>query len=456
MWFASGGGEMFLSHSRSISNKRPASSFGHWQIATALCATIVEWGTYILIARTLAPSFFGTYVFVQWLATITVPLIGVGTSTLSNRRIADLQSRETARSAAGIFYFLWYRQCHSMLLYCLLYIALAYPLFKLFHICQPQLLLLASLSALPLFLSSVAGITLRSLRRIDLLVTLHLFGALSALLFCLIASQISKERVGILLLASSLAGTLTLIMAILCVTRLLPLRQALRPGIFLKERLLQQLKRAPLFFLCDLIVWQRSELLLLACWRRPDELAFYTMSTLFSTGLLQLAPLLFSLLIQPILHRYFPQRRYLSAYSTFMRSSCYIALLALSLCSAAIWFSPLLVLTLFGVAYLPLILPLRILLVSALFGSVATVSLTHLTANEHKKAQLWVGMSAASLNALLAVPLVALWGMTGAALACTCAQIVSSVGSILLCSRLLKRTATLQLPDRLQARRQAS
>lgn len=443
---------MLLSHSRSISNKRPASSFGHWQIATALCATIIEWATYILIARMLAPSSFGIYVFVQWLATITIPLIGVGTSTLSNRRIADLQSRETSRSAAGIFYFLWYRQCYSMLLYCLLYSSLAYPLFRLFHICQPQLLLLASLSSLPLFLSSVAGITLRSLRRIDLLAILHLFGALSSLLFCLLVSQIGKERVGILLLASSLAGTLTLIMAILCVTRLLPLRQALRPGIFLKERLLQQLKRAPLFFICDLVVWQRSELVLLACWRHTDELAFYTMSALFSTGILELAPLLFSLLVHPILQRYFPQRRYLNAYSTFMRSSCYIALLSLSLCSAAIWLSPLLILTLFGAAYLPLVSPLRILLISALFGSVATVSLTHLTANEHKKAQLWVGMVAATLNTLLAVPLVVLWGMVGAALACSCAQIVSSIGSILLCSHQLKQSSTLQL----QARRQAS
>jgi O-antigen/teichoic acid export membrane protein len=445
---------MFLSHSRSLSNSKKilVSYCGHWQIGMALCATIIEWGTYILIARALAPSFFGAYVFVQWLAAFMVPLIGVGTSTLSSRRIADLQSRETSRSAAGIFYFLWYRQCQSMLLYCMLYISLVYPLFWLFHVCEPQLLLLAGLTVLPLFLSSVAGITLRSLRRIDLLTILHLFGALCTLLLCLLASQANKERIGMFLLASSLAGTLTLIMAIFCVTRLLPLRQALRPGIFLKERLLEQLKKAPLLFICDLIVWQRSELLLLACWRRSNELAFYTMSVLFSTGILELAPLLFSLLMQPLLQRYFPQRRYLDAYGTFVRSSCYIALLALSLCISAILVSPMLIRTLFGAGYLPLILPLRILLVSALFGSVATVSLTHLTANEHKRALLRVGVVAATLNVLLAVPFVMLWGVIGAALACTCAQIVSSIGSILLCSRHLKRSVTMQLKDRRQAR----
>jgi O-antigen/teichoic acid export membrane protein len=235
------------------------------------------------------------------------------------------------------------------------------------------------------------------------------------------------------------------------VTRLLPLRQALRPGIFLKERLLQHLKSPPLFFICDVIVWQRSELLLLACWHRADELAFYTMSMLFSTGVLELAPLLFSLLVLPILYRYFPRRRYLNVYSTFIRSSCYIALLALFLCTSAILLSPMLILSLLGADYLPLIPPLRILLISALFGSVATVSLTHLTTNERKKAQLWIGTVAAILNVLLALPFVMLWGMIGAAIACACAQIVSSIGSILLCSLLLKRAVTTQLKDIRQA-----
>jgi O-antigen/teichoic acid export membrane protein len=300
-------------------------------------------------------------------------------------------------------------------------------------------------------LSSVASITLRSLRRIDLLAILHLFGALCTLFLCLLASQVNKERIEMFLLASALAGTLTLIMAVLCVSRQLPLRQALRPGIFLKERLSQQLKRAPLLFICDLIVWQRSELLLLACWRGADELAFYTMSTLFSTGILELAPLLLSLLIRPLLQRYFPQRRYLNAYGAFIRSSCYIALLALVLCTSASLVSPMLILTLFGTAYLPLIPSLRILLIAAPFGSIATVSLTHLTANEHKRAQLWIGVIAATLNVLLAVPLVMQWGMIGAATACACAQIAASIGSILLCSRQLKRNITMQLKDRRQA-----
>jgi len=438
-----GGVNMLLLHSRAISCKRLVSSFSIWQVSTTFCAILLQWGTYVFIARALGPQRLGIYLFVQWLTTVAVPLIGIGTSTLANRHLTEIQSRETLRSSAGIFYFLWYRQCYRILVYCLLYLILAYPLHAFFAICQPQLLLLACLSMLPLLLSSVAGITLRSLRRSDLLTTLHFCGAIFALLLSLLACRIGKNHISLLLLASTLAGTLTLLLALLYLTRLLPLRQALRPGIFLKERLQQHLKGTPLLFFCDAIVWQRSEILVLACWRSSDELAFYTISSLISTGIMQLLPLLSSLLISPLLHRYFPGRRYPTTYNSFIHSSCSVGLLALISYALLFIWSPELLTLFFGREYLPLLQPLHILLISALFGSIASISLKHLLDGGHKKMQSGISTAAAIINVLLALPFVAWWGMTGAALACATAQIISAAGSILLCVRLLKQ-ATIQ------------
>lgn len=432
---------MILPHSRNIQGKRSSASLSFWLPGITLCSMFVGLGTYIVIARTLGTRIFGTYVFVQWLATAAVPIIGVGTSRLTSRHIADIQSRETPRMAAGIFYFLWYRQCQSILVYTLAYLLLAYPLYWLFGICHPLLLLLASLSTLPLLLSSVVGITLRSQRRADLLTVLHLLGTFSVLLFILIASQLGNEHIGLFLLSSALAGTLTLIMAVICVTRLLPLRVALQPGIFLKERLLFKFKCSLLAFICDAIVWQRSELLLLAYWRKPDELGFYTISAMISTGVIEIAPQLFSFWIQPVLVQYFPHQRYRTPYDAFIKTSCYIALIAIPICVIITAFCPAVVLYTLGSDYLPLVQPLRILLISATIGSIATVSLTHLATLQQKKAQLQLGMGTACLNIMLALPFVFLWGMTGAALASASAQMVSALGSMLLCGRLLKKGA---------------
>ena len=107
------------------------------------------------------------------------------------------------------------------------------------------------------------------------------------------------------------------------------------------------------------------------------------------------------------------------------------------LCLGAIFCCPILISWCFGVPYLGVVTPLRILLVSALCGSVATISLTHLAHGERKRAQIHLGIVAALINILLAVPLIAFLGVTGAAMASAMAQIVSAIGSICICKKMI-------------------
>src|SRR5438067_413564 len=78
---------------------------GFWRLSTAACSIILSTISSILIARSLGPSAFGIYMFVLWLATVAVPVIGVGTSTVTSRHIADIQSREKPQVVAGVFRF---------------------------------------------------------------------------------------------------------------------------------------------------------------------------------------------------------------------------------------------------------------------------------------------------------------------------------------------------------------
>ncbi|HTD18537.1 MAG TPA: hypothetical protein VK667_03300, partial [Ktedonobacteraceae bacterium] len=61
----------------------------------------------------------------------------------------------------------------------------------------------------------------------------------------------------------------------------------------------------------------------------------------------------------------------------------------------------------------------------------------HLANSKFRHAQLWLGVGAAALNIVLAIPFIAFWGVTGAALASATAQIVSATGSIVLCKKLM-------------------
>jgi O-antigen/teichoic acid export membrane protein len=429
---------MFLERAHAPSGKYSVTRPGFWRLSATTCALLVSGGTTILIARLLGPANFGIYMFVLWLATVAVPAIGVGTSTVTNRHIAEIQAGQEPRIIAGVFQFVWRRQYRSILIYCFIFLGLAFPLSWLFGASAPLLLLLlAGLSALPLLLSSVVGTTLRSLRRFDLLAAIHLFGVISTLVLMLIATQFRGEAVGVFLLASAVACTFTLAMALICIVRLLPLKSAIQPGVLLKDRLARGLNNSLFLFTLDVIVWQRSEMVWLARGHDTAALGFYALSATISTHVIDISPMLLSTCLLPLLLRHVPRQRYTNAAEAFVKTSSYIAFLAAPLCLCLILCCPMLISFCFGKAYLPAVTPLRILLVSAAFGSIATVSLTHLANNKRRQVQVWFGVVTAGLNIVLAIPLIAIWGVTGAALASAAAQIISATGSVMICRKLI-------------------
>ena len=446
---------MFLHYARAEAGKRSVTRPGFIRLSAAAFSTLLGIGSSILIARTLGPGAFGVYTVVLWLATVAVPVIGVGMSTATSRHIAEIQHRQEPRMAAGIFRFVWRRQSRSMLLYCGIYLLMVLPLSWWFRVNAPLLaVLLAGLTALPLLLSGVVGVTLRGLRRFDLLATIHLFSAVIGLFLITLAVQVvsgpgvqsnlsnpgdQSERIGVFLLASALAGTLSLIVGVISVMRLLPMREAAQPNVLVIDRLTRGLSNSLPLFLLDAIVWQRSEVLILGHWQNTAQLGFYSLSAIISAHIMEFSPMALSTCMLPLVLRFLPRWRYVNAADAFLKTSLYVALLALPLCVVTIIFCPTIVEFCFGAAYLPVVLPLRLLTVSATVGGIATVSLTHLANGERRQVQVRLGIIAAILNIVLAVPLIWLWGITGAALASMIAQLVSAAGSMFICWKLIFR-----------------
>ncbi len=411
-----------------------------WQCGTTTCAIVISSAAYILMARTLDPRYFASYLFVQWLATMVALTIGAGMSAIASQQIAALQCRESPRMIAGIFYFLWYRQHRQILLYGLLYLLLAFSLSYFFHLYPFSQLLLAGLSTLPLLWSNVAGTTLRSLRRSGLLTMLQLFAVLLSFLLVLVAMQINGEPIEAFQLAFALASTLTLILATICVIHLLPLEKALQPGIFLKERLQHSLTQSRLLFLLDAIIWQRGEFLFLAYQCPPTQAGFYMLSSIISNSAIGLAPFLLTNVIKAMKVSKKVRDIYLNPYDSFVKTSCYLVFLTVPLCIIFMLFTPIFVTFCFGHSYTPMIYPLRIMLIATGFGSIATASLTHLAAlpNQHPM-QVRIQFLIAFLKINLVILLSAHWGITGAAIASTLAQILSASHSILFCRHILLR-----------------
>src|SRR5262249_16088193 len=102
-----GGGDMSLRYWQGVSSRMEGTWMGFWRLSTAAWSAALRSCLSILVTRTVGPGAFGSYTLVLWLATVMMPSIGTGATTLTSRHTAELQSREVPRLAAGIFYFVW-------------------------------------------------------------------------------------------------------------------------------------------------------------------------------------------------------------------------------------------------------------------------------------------------------------------------------------------------------------
>ncbi len=432
---------MFISNGRVVVAEQRVIQPGLWRLSIAFCSLCIRFLTYIVIARALGTQSFGLLLFMQWIATLLLPLIGIGMTPGACRNIAEIQQQETLHRIAGTFHLLWRQQCQRILFYCLAYVPLALLLSLFVREAIPfSLLLMAGLAAIPLLLSNVVSITLQGLRRYNLLAGLRLFSTLINFCLALIVIQGKSEALGMLLIVPAFASIVTMTIALVCIAKSLPLHESVEPGPLLRERIERGHRPSFLLFLLDSVIWRELLFLVLIFlhWHTLAALGFYAFSMLLCTRLVKVAPTFFVTCMSPLLSYLFPVRRYGNTYDAFVRTSCVVAIIAVIVCTCITLCCPLIILACFGPAYLPMVTPLRVLLIAVVFGSVATVSLTYLAQQKKQPhEQVWLGVGTAVLHIGLAIPCILLWGITGAAIASTIAHIASTTGTILLCRKVL-------------------
>ena len=414
---------------------------GFWRLSSIGVSVLFGFCSLLLVARSLGPELFGQYAFALWLATAAAPVAGAGMSALTSRTIANIQSRARPEIAAGIFYFVARQRRRRLALYCLLYLLLIVPCTRFFGNITLVPLLLGGLFTLIHLSGGIVAIALRGLRRFDLLAAIHLLGAATTLLLVLLSVQAVTSginQVYLFLLAPAVASILTVWISALCAGKLLPLKQARKPGMELKEQLARGLHNSLLPVILDVIVWQHAEVIALGRARSTADLGYYLLGVMISGCVIQALPTLYTTCILPLRLRIMPDRRSTNAADAYRRTTLGLVWLALPICAFGVAFCPNLISWCFGAAYLPAVMPLRILLVATALGSISSASVTRLANGERKRAQIWLSAVGATLTLALAWPLSASAGMMGAAIASAIAQCVCVTGTMVICIRKMR------------------
>lgn len=432
---------MLLQHANAGAERHAILRPGFWRLSAVGGSVLFGCCSLLLVARTLGPQLFGRYAFALWLATAAAPVAGAALSPLTSRTIATIQSRSKPEIAAGIFYFVARQGRRRLARYCLLYLLLSVPCARFFGNIMLVPLLLAGLFTLLHLSGSIVATTLRGLRRFDLLAAIHLLGAATTLLLVFLSLQTITSginQVYLFLLAPAVASMLTAWISILCAGKLLPLKQARKPGKELQEQLARGLRSSLMPVILDVIVWQHAELIALGRARSTADLGYYLLSVMISGRVMQALPTLYTTCILPLGLRILPDHRSTNAADAYRRATLGMAWLALPLCAVGVAFCPILISRSFGAAYLPIVMPLRILLMAAALGSISSASVTRLANEERKRAQVWLSAVGAMLTLALAWPLSASAGMMGVAIASAIAQCVCATGTIVICIRKMR------------------
>jgi O-antigen/teichoic acid export membrane protein len=188
------------------------------------------------------------------------------------------------------------------------------------------------------------------------------------------------------------------------------------------------------------IIWQRSETLFLGRYSTENQIAYYGLAYNIAGTLVTMIPFALSRVLMPALSQYSGAGNQGEMQRIYAATTKYVCILTLALGTIAIAGS--LVSLIYGPIYLPVVGPLRILLLGSMIGAVAGPgSALFLALGKPHLVILW-GIPNAILNLVLAYILVLSYGAVGAAIANTVCQTLG----VLAGTTYLLRFARFRLP----------
>ncbi|MGE5309296.1 MAG: flippase [Deltaproteobacteria bacterium] len=173
----------------------------------------------------------------------------------------------------------------------------------------------------------------------------------------------------------------------------------------------------------DAIVWQRSEVFFLGKFRSPQEVGFYSLAYSVIEKVLLFLPSILSGVLMPAVSELYGKKDGERIKKLYVNSTRYLLAIAVPLSLGTVFLSPVIVRALFGAAYLPVVPVLNILLISGVFGIVASAGSSVQYATENQDFILKVGSLVAIGNIALDLWLIPRYGAVGAAVANSTAQV---------------------------------
>lgn len=407
-----------------------------FNVLTGVVTSVALFATSVVIARTLGPADTGVYNLLTFTIVVVVTLASSGIGITATKYAGQYDSEEQREQVAAIIRFA-IRACGLTALVIAGLLALASPgLAAAFDQSGKSFLFaLAALAAVPLSLRRAVEGSLQGLQRQAVLLPLAMAQGLALL----------GGSAGVLAAGGGLAALMLVQFAVglaVLALFLLALRRAGRGGRArlaapLRSRMLSYAGSVTALSVLDLIVWQRSEVVLLGIFAATEEVAYYAIAFAVADAVQQAVPQAIQTALFPTQSRALEtgDRTYFQA--AYETSARLLTLVTVPVAvTGGILAGPLIV-TLYGDAFSEAVLPLQVLLFSAGAGRVGYAFSTVLFAAERERLMLKLTLGWAVVNLALGLVLVPTLGLVGAVAANASVQVLAVVVAPLVVRRAL-------------------
>jgi O-antigen/teichoic acid export membrane protein len=383
--------------------------------------------TSAIIARTLGPVNMGVYGYAMWLVGTLGILANIGLPAAITKYVSEFIGSGDTAMAVRVGKRLLLTQLAvagglSLLTACFVLLKTQYR----------GIIVLAAVMLLAQALQQSLTSALAGVQRFDQIALIGVYVGLAQIASVGIAVLLHSGVMGMLwaTLAALWMGVWLYYRAVgRCLLRLPAdsLRHSLpeQPDIF--RRITRFSFTISYVLLLDTIIWQRSEVLFLKRYSTLSEIAFYTLAYAAASKLGDIASTLSSTLL-PLYSESYGRDRLQQVGQIFKNAMKYLqmVMVPLSLLAAAI--ARPLVHLLYGLKYMPSVLPLQILLICQAFTSIGMVSSPLVMGTEKQGFIAKYGTLIAVLNIALDIILIPKFGALGAAGANCAAQFAGVLG----------------------------
>lgn len=401
---------------------------------------LTSWVISIWIARQLGPTNYGIFTFVLWLTGTLSWFIGMGLIHAVTKFIAEYRGRGESDSFTPIILYVLKIELVISLISTLLLLLFKTPIADYFFSPKESFFFfIAGLGLIPGIITATFSAAIEGIQKFEYFTYANLiitpFSFASKILVLLAGKGISGLLV-VMLIFSFINGIFYFI--VLKKEKVLSLGNLSAIDSDIRTRILRYNKSVLAILLCDKVIWDKSENFFLGRFCTSQEIGFYNLGFNIAQRFISVLPTTFWRVLFPAMSSYFGSGNKKKMRRLFFLSTRYLAFVTFPVGIAGIILSYHIIHYLYGHDFIGAQRVLQIIFAASIFSTLSNPASAVLYGFDRQAFIYKFGALLAVINIGLDIPLIKMYGATGAAVCYGITTVIGSTGGLFYTCRTMR------------------